>query len=109
MEDITYTGIKEGTMEKFHDVAEITEKHLNGHLVRLRVDYEDDITMKVEVAYEDEDQFHLFYDICVHRENESIRFMEHYCNYGRDYINLKRNIPFEHDMTEYFFPHKNDS
>ena len=42
-------------------------------------------------------------------ENETIDFMEHYCNYGRDFINLKRNIPFEKAMTSYFFPHKNDS
>jgi hypothetical protein len=93
-------------MHKFSDLKVLVEHHLNGHLEKLRVDYEDDITMRMEFAYLDDDEFHLYYDICVHTERETIDFLEHYCNFGRDFINLSPFQVFEEAVRHYLFDKK---
>lgn len=91
-------------MKKYSVLAQITKHCFEGELERLKIEYEDDHTMRVEVMYTDRDEFHLFYIVEVHLESRSIDFEEHYCNYGRDYINLQRNMKFEHELHDYLFP-----
>jgi len=93
-------------MHKFSDMKVLVEDHLNGHLEKLRVDYEDDITMRMEFAYLDDDDYHLFYDVCVHSEQGTVDFREHYCNYGRDFIPLKPHHRFEEAVRHYLFHQK---
>lgn len=96
-------------MEKFSDLKTITKEHLNGQLEKLKVEYEDDKTMRIEVSYTDYDEYHLFYIVEANRETKHLSFVEHYCNYGRDFIRLKPNKPFEQAFTSYLFVTNSDS
>lgn len=90
-------------MQKFSELKSLVETHLNGHLEKLKVEYQDDVTMKMEFYYLDDDDYHMFYDVLVHTETHKVDFLEHYCNFGRDYITLKQHKPFEHAVHHYFF------
>ena len=93
-------------MHKFSDMKVLVEQHLNGHLEKLKVEYEDDVTMRMEFGYLDDDQYHLFYDVKVHTDTYLVEFLEHYCNYGRDYINLKHSQAFDSAVQAYLFQTK---
>lgn len=91
-------------MEKFSALKSITKQFLNGDLEKLKIEYEEDNIMRVEISYVDHDDYHLFYIVDAHRDTHKVDFVEHYCNYGRDFINLKPNRLFEKVFTQYLFP-----
>ena len=90
-------------MKKFSALSDITTTYLNGTLERLKIEYEDDNTMRAEVMYTDKDEYHLYYIVDIHQETMDVQFVEHYCNYGRDFINIKRNKLFEDSLKNYLF------
>ncbi len=95
-------------MKKFSELQELTKSYLNGDLDKLKVEYEDDNQMRVEVAYTDKDHYHLFYVVDINQANQHVDFIEHYCNFGRDYINLVPCDRFEKALKEYLFKEKTD-
>ena len=95
--------IKGDHMEKFSDLKGITKTLLNGDLEKLKVEYEDDTIMRIEVSYVDHDDYHLFYIIEANRHTEQVKFIEHYCNYGRDFINLKHSASYDKALLAYLF------
>jgi len=101
--------VKGDYMEKFSNLKEITKALLNGELEKLKVEYEDDRIMRIEIAYVDHDDYHLFYITEADRQKKQITFIEHYCNYGRDFINLKHSAAFDKALQAYLFENKNDS
>ena len=93
-------------MKKYSELRHIVYEYLDGELDKLKIEYEDDDTMRVEVAYVDKDLYHLFYIVDVHQLEETLQYKEHYCNYGRDFITLKPNKPFEASLKKYLFNEK---
>lgn len=94
-------------MHKFNDLKQLVEDHLDGRLERLRVEYDDDVTMKMEFVYVADDECHMVYVVCVHIVNETVQFLEHYCNYyGREYIEVKPHLRFDRALHEHLFTQK---
>jgi hypothetical protein len=85
----------------------LVEDHLDGQLERLRVEYDDNVTMKMEFVYKSDDECHMVYVVCVHIVNETIRFLEHFCNYyGREYIDVRSVGRFERALHDHLFPNE---
>lgn len=93
-------------MHKFSEMKELVSDHLDGHLERLRVEYEDDIHMLMEFAYVGDDDFFMYYDVLVDSEQEQVQFKESFCLYGRNQIRLKQQPRFDRAVTTYLFPKK---
>lgn len=91
-------------MHKFSEMKQLVEDHLDGHLERLRVEYEDDTHMMMEFAYVGEDDYYMYYDVLVNSESEEVSFKECFCIYGRNQIRVNRQPRFDTAVQDYLFP-----
>ncbi|AIO18092.1 hypothetical protein KQ51_00189 [Candidatus Izimaplasma bacterium HR1] len=90
-------------MEKYAFIKELTKKYLDGDLSTLRMDYNSTKIATVDVIYEDYNKYRFDYILEIDKESKKVKFLKHFCEYGRDQIGLKRNKVFEDAVKEYLF------
>ena len=93
-------------MEKYQEIAKITEKYLGGHLQKLALNYENPTLVHVELIYEDDSQFQLDYEVDVELKKEKIVFCKHVLTNPFEKTRLQRNKEFETALFAYLLNHK---
>lgn len=88
-------------MEKYTDIAEITDEFLSGKLKKLTMQYISQKKMKVSVLYEDAYDYFYDYDLEIDAENKKFRFLGHKGLNSIFRLSLEREVGFEQAVFDY--------
>lgn len=91
-------------MEKYREFESITKEFLDGKLVGLNVDYDQEDKLHLIVSYKCNDYFTLDYELEVNTLDHKVSFLSHGSHKIIDKIRLNNDPKFDNAVTKYFFP-----
>lgn len=87
-------------MRKYQEVSKLTNEYLQGTLMRMEFDYENEADVVVSISYEDKHKSKMDYVMKIHNLS-SVDFLAHQ---GRDTFGkfpLRREEAFENALADY--------
>ena len=88
-------------MDKYRSISAITKQCLNGKLVGLHMDYNNENNIHILVSYKANEYFTLDYEIEVNNENNRVEFISHGSHNTFDRVRLDREPAFDNAISHY--------
>lgn len=88
-------------MDKYRSISAITEECLNGKLVGLHMDYNNDKNIHILVSYKANDYYTLDYEIEVNNKENKVEFISHGSHNTFDRVKLAREPEFDNAISNY--------
>lgn len=90
-------------MEKYKDFSSETNKHLDGILTRLVVEYETKNDLHIYLEYDDKADNRYEYEMILNKDTKVVEFIKHEMLNIKANVHLNRVIDFEEALKEILF------
>ena len=88
-------------MDKYRSISAITKECLNGKLVGLHMDYNDEKNIHLLVSYKANKYFTLDYELEINNEEHKVEFISHGSHSTFDRVRLAREPRFDNAISNY--------